>query len=248
MKKSLRVLAAAAAVVTALAFSSCAYDPYYSSTSVGGSYSSGYGGGYGSSTSVFVATGDPHWGYDPVSYSYYDYRSRRYYDPYNYGYYPVGYRPRAVYGVSHPHGWHPGRGYIRPPVRVYDRTVSNYRGRSTYDRQRQSGYSQNRVEGDRSTTNRYSRGENQNSTRRQESNYRPSSNSYRESQRGETRQSSRPSVRQESGGRLPSRYNTPVKSSQRQAASRQESPRSGGGGGNRDKKAEKENGRVRGYR
>lgn len=248
MKKPLRVLAAAAAVFTALAFSSCAYDPYYSSTSVGGSYSSGYGGGYGGSTSVFIATGDPHWGYDPTSYSYYDYRSRRYYDPYNYGYYPIGYRPRAVYGVSHPYGWRPGRAYIRPPVRVYDRTVSNYRSRSSFDRQRQDRYDGSRVQGDRSSSSRNFTRADQNSTRRQENNYRTSSNPYRETQRGETRQSSRSGVRQESGGRLPSRYNTPVKSSQRQAANRQESQRSGGGGGERDKKSDKEKGRVRGYR
>ena len=48
MKKNLRRLAGAAVgAVVALGFTSCAYDPYYSSSSVGGSYSSGYGQGYG---------------------------------------------------------------------------------------------------------------------------------------------------------------------------------------------------------
>ena len=254
MKNYLRILASGALVLTALAVSSCAYDPYYSSASVGGSYNSGYNGGYGysggygGSTSVFIGTGDPHWGYDPTCYSYYDYRSSRYYDPYNYGYYPIGYRPRAVYGISHPYGWRAGGGYIRPPGRVYDRTVSNYRGRSTYDRQRQSGYDQNRVQGDRTSTSRYSRETQQNSSRREEGNYRPTSNNYRERQRGESaRPYSRSSGREESGRRQPSRYNTPVRNADRQPAARQENRR-GDGGGQREQKAEKENGRVRGYR
>ena len=89
--------AAAVGAAAAFAFSSCAYDPYYSAAglTVPG-YGDGYGyGGSGFSTSLFVSTGDPRWGYDPYSYSYYDYRSHRYYDPYLYGYYPVGYRPPA---------------------------------------------------------------------------------------------------------------------------------------------------------
>jgi hypothetical protein len=117
-----------------LAISSCAYDPYYSS--VGGSYSTGYGDGYGYggsnfSTSFFVSTGDPRWGYDPYTYCYYDYRSRRYYDPYLYGYYPIGYRPYALYGVPHPHGWRPGSRYCPPPRTVRDVTVVNYRNRES---------------------------------------------------------------------------------------------------------------------
>ncbi|MCB1131903.1 MAG: hypothetical protein KDN05_12290, partial [Verrucomicrobiae bacterium] len=93
------VLALVAAAVSA-ASTSCYYDPsYYSgSASVPTSYGSGYGYGYGYggsnfSTSFFVSTGDPGWGYDPYCYSYYDYRRRCYYDPYLHGYYPVGYRP-----------------------------------------------------------------------------------------------------------------------------------------------------------
>ena len=142
MKKNFRPWVLAAAVAAAFVFSSCAYDPYY--TSVGGSYSSGYGQGYGYggsnfSTSLFVSTGDPRWGYDPYCYSYYDYRSRRYYDPYLYGYYPVGYRPAVVVGVPHPHGWRPGRSYCPPPRTVRNVTVVNYQNReSAY---RRSNYS-----------------------------------------------------------------------------------------------------------
>lgn len=125
-------MAAVIAAVIAFGFSSCAYDPYYSSA--GGYYGSGYGDGYGYgssnfSTSFFVTTGDPRWGYDPYCHSYYDYRSRRYYDPYLYGYYPVGYRPAIVVGAPHPHGWRPGRGYCPPPSRVRNVTVTNYRNR-----------------------------------------------------------------------------------------------------------------------
>lgn len=142
MKKNLRLsMGAALGAVAALALSSCAYDPYYSSTTFGGSYSSGYsGGGYGDgygyggssfNTSLFVSTGNSQWGYDPYTYSYYDYRRRAYYDPYLYGYYPVGYRPPVVYGVPHPHGWRPGRSSIAPPSRVTNLTVVNYRNRES---------------------------------------------------------------------------------------------------------------------
>lgn len=139
MNKNLRLsIGAALGAAAALALSSCAYDPYYSSTTVGGSYSSGggYGDGYGYggssfSTSLFVSTGNPQWGYDPYTYSYYDYRRRAYYDPYLYGYYPVGYRPPVVYGVPHPHGWRPGRSSIAPPSRVTNVTVVNYRNRES---------------------------------------------------------------------------------------------------------------------
>ncbi len=125
-------------ITAAFAFSSCAYDPYYSS--VGGSYSSGYSSGYGQgygyggsnfSTSLFVTTGDPRWGYDPGCHSYYDYRSRRYYDPYLYGYYPTGYRPVMVYGAPHPYGWRPGRSYCPPPRTVRNVTVVNYQNRES---------------------------------------------------------------------------------------------------------------------
>ncbi len=132
MRKNLLPWTAAFGIAASLAFSSCTYDPYYSSA--GGAYSSGYGDGYGYggsnfSTSLFVSTGDPRWGYDPYSYSYYDYRSRRYYDPYLYGYYPIGYRPPIVYGVPHPYGWRHGSGYCPPPRTVRNVTVVNYRDR-----------------------------------------------------------------------------------------------------------------------
>jgi hypothetical protein len=130
MRKTIRIsssLAVSAAI--ALALGSCTYDPYYT---VGGSYTSGYGSGYGYgssgfSTSLFVSTGDPRWGYDPTCYSYYDYRRRCYYDPYLYGYYPVGYRPPVIIGVPHPHGYR--RNYCPPPTRVTNVTLVNYNNR-----------------------------------------------------------------------------------------------------------------------
>ena len=124
MKQTLFRWAVAAASITAgLLISSCAYDPYYSDGYgySGGSYSSG----------VFISTGDSRWGYDPYCHSYYDYHRRAYYDPYLYSYYPVGYRPPIVYGVPHPHGWRPGRGYCPPPSRVRNSTLSNYRDRAS---------------------------------------------------------------------------------------------------------------------
>ena len=142
MKQHLVFLAAAVAV--AVAVSSCAYDPYYAYA--GGPYSSGYGygNGYGSgygygegygyggsafSTSIFVGTGDPQWGYDPYCSSYYDYHRRCYYDPYLNGYYPLGYRPPVIIGVPHPYGWRPGHGYCPPPRRVHDGMIANYHNR-----------------------------------------------------------------------------------------------------------------------
>jgi len=140
MKKTFRVWAGAAIGLAIVTLSSCAYDPYYGS-SAGVSYSSGgsslgYGDGYGYgnssfSTSIFVSTGNPRWGYDPYTYSYYDYTRRAYYDPYLYGYYPVGFRPYRVYGVPHPHGWRPGRGYCPPPSRIRSTTLSGYRNRES---------------------------------------------------------------------------------------------------------------------
>jgi hypothetical protein len=140
MRKILLPWAAFLGTAISLVSSSCTYDPYYSSA--GGYYGYGDGYGYGGSnfsTSFFVTTDDPRWGYDPYTYCYYDYRSRRYYDPYLYGYYPVGYRPYAVYGVPHPHDWRPGHGHCPPPRTVRNVTVVNYRDReSAY---RNSNYS-----------------------------------------------------------------------------------------------------------
>jgi hypothetical protein len=237
MTKNLRNLAGAAVgAVVALGFTSCAYDPYYSSPAVGASYSSGYGNGYGYggsgfSTSVFIATGDPTWGYDPNCYSYYNYSSRRYYDPYSYGYYPVGYRPAVVYGVPHPYDWHPGGGYIRPPGRVVNVTLSNYQDReyryrnSNYGwarqvRQQPSGssrqqdYRQGQSVNGRTTT--------QATHNRSRTDSRSTGASSRESQSryqgGQpSRGSTSPDARKQSNG-LPSRYNTPVTSPQQQQA------------------------------
>jgi hypothetical protein len=117
--------------VSVIAVSSCAYDPYYSGASYSGSYGHGYGyGSSGFSTSIFVSTGNPRWGYDPYAGCYYDYTRRAYYDPYLYGYYPIGYRPRYVYGAPHPGGWTRGRTYCPPPSTVHSHTLTNYGNRA----------------------------------------------------------------------------------------------------------------------
>lgn len=128
--------------------SACYYDPYYNGSggaSVGGSYSSGgtssYGHGYGYggsnfSTSFFVSTGSPQWGYDPYCSSYYDYHRHCYYDPYLHGYYPVGYRPAVVVGCPHPYGYRSG--YCPPPTVVNNVNVVNYNNR--VDAYRRSNY------------------------------------------------------------------------------------------------------------
>jgi hypothetical protein len=216
MKKSLLCLAGAMA---ALAFSSCAYDPYY-----GTSYSVGYGEGYGYggssfSTSVFVSTGNPRWGYDPDCHSYYDNYRHCYYDPYLYGYYPVGYRPVVVYGAPHPYGWRPGRSYISPPSRVTNITINNYRDReSAY---RSSSYSwAKQVQARPSNYGRPPEprqspsifGGQRSAQRPSSDRYRPSGNSYasRESQSRDpsaaaTQQNWSPKTQRESSNR-PSRY------------------------------------------
>jgi hypothetical protein len=129
MKKNRSILVGLVAGISALAFSSCAYDPYYSA-SYGGGYGDGYGyGSSGFSTSVFVRTGSSRWAYDPYAGAYYDYTRRAYYDPYLYGYYPVGYRPRYVYGSPHPHGWRKGSGYCPPPSKIRSYNLKNYHDR-----------------------------------------------------------------------------------------------------------------------
>jgi len=280
MKKNLRRWAGAAVgAAVSLAFTSCYYDPYSTTTSVGGSYSSGYGDGYGYggsgfSTSVFVSTGNPQWGYDPYCYSYYDYRRRAYYDPYLNGYYPVGYRPPIVYGVPHPYGWRRGSGYIRPPAYVSGSSIRGYQNRATlyngtsygWARQvRQQSAEQGRVVGSRPSTN-YSGGNSNKGTK-------PSSNSYKSKSQptGNYSSSSRQSTNargQKQSGTLPSRYNTPVRDSDQKArqaqgnnGSRQQAQRStasrppvqsgngnGNGNGKGKKNADEENNRKSRYR
>lgn len=161
MKVTRVILSATVAVISAVAVSSCAYDPHYSgaSYSSGGYYSSGYGGGYGGdgygygsgygyggrgfTTTYFVSTGSPRWGYDPYARCYYDYSRRCYYDPYLYGYYPVGYRPRYVHGAPHPHGWSSGHSYIAPPSRIHDRKIDNYHNRTERYRSLDHNWSSN---------------------------------------------------------------------------------------------------------
>ncbi len=229
---------ATAGVLASLALSSCYYDPNYASTSVGATYSSGsgYGQGYGQgygyggsgfSTSVFVSTGNPQWGYDPYCYSYYDYNRRAYYDPYLYGYYPVGYRPPVVYGVPHPYGWRRGSGYIRPPVRVNNGLVRNYQQRG--DRYRGTSYGwakqvrqqpagQGRVVDSHppknSSNNNYSR-PNSGNRNPQQPNYnrskqQPNYNRGKQQSAAPSRQSTN-AQGQKQRGNLPSRYNTPVR-------------------------------------
>lgn len=266
MKKNLRLLIGAAlGALIALGSTSCYYDPAYSTTSVGGSYSSGgYGDGYGYggssfSTSVFVGTGDPRWGYDPYCYSYYDYSSRRYYDPYLNGYYPIGYRPPVVYGVPHPGGWRPGHGYCPPPRYVSRGYVSDYRNRE--GRYRNSDYRwakqvhqrpvENRIQGQRPQGNRYQQNDRQSDSRpnnysrpsgnssRPSSSTRPSGgNSRQEQTRGQSSPYTQKNYRPQTGNRTPERYNSPVYS-QQQRPSQGQRPSSQGYGGQRPSQAQR---------
>jgi hypothetical protein len=249
MKKNLLWLAVAA--LASMAFTSCYYDPYYGggSTTVGGSYSSGYGDGYGYggssfNTSVFVSTGNPRWGYDPYCYSYYDYSSRRSYDPYLNGYYPIGYRPPVVYGVPHPYGYR--RGYCPPPRYISSGYVSNYRNREYRYRNSSYGWAkqvreQPRQHGSRPSQSVYDR----QSQGRPNNASRPNNAYSRDSQyRNQQRESSRPSSRQQrqNDARQSSRRNNTLVNSydgrsasrqsagspQRQQAYRQQAQRSAG--------------------
>ncbi len=142
MKVNRVFLVATAAVISAVAIPSCAYNPHYSSPS----YSSGYGSGYGSrsfTTTHFVRTSNSRWGYDPHTRCYYDYSRRSYYDPYLNGYYPVGYRPVYVQGAPHPHGWRTGRTYIAPPSRIHDHRLQNYQNRPEQYRRLNTDWSRN---------------------------------------------------------------------------------------------------------
>ncbi len=223
MRKFIRSRALAVAAIGAtMAFTSCTY-PYYGSA--GGSYSSGgysegygYGYGYGSgnfSTTMFVSTGNPRWGYDPYCYAYYDYSRRCYYDPYLNGYYPVGYRPPVMIGCPHPYGYR--RSYCPPPRYVNNITVANYRNReqayrgTNYDWARQVRQKPVNQGSNRSRTNydwqrqpdrrTY---DNRPQTNQQKPMWAPSGN------RGNTRQEARPQTSGNRGGRVPSAYNTPV--------------------------------------
>ncbi len=207
MKKNIRnLLGPALGAIVALVFSSCAYDPYYSapSTSVGGSYSS-YSGGYGGgSTSLFISTGDPRWGYDPYSHAYYDYHRRSYYDPYLYSYYPSGYRPSPVYGVPHPRGY--GRGYCPPPARVRDSKFAGYRDRESAYRNSNYGWANQVRGGGGQSQDRY-RPTGRQRTSRGDLDI-PQVPSSRGFERGDN--SGRRTIRSSNQG-LPSSYNNPVR-------------------------------------
>jgi hypothetical protein len=229
MKKLLRHWAVAAAgAVVALAFASCAYDPYYSTA--GGSYSSGYGYGYGYgssnfNTSVFVSTGNPRWGYDPYCYSYYDYQRRCYYDPYLNGYYPVGYRPPVIYGCPHPYGYR--RGYCPPPSYVRYNTIPNYHNREYAYRNsnygwakqvRQQPVTKGRVQDQhpaRQTSGNGYRTDSRTGNVPRNSNHetpgiRPSGGSSTRPTQGRSNYGVKPGVREQKGASLPQAYNTPV--------------------------------------
>lgn len=224
MQKQLRNwLGATAVAAFVIGISSCAYDPYYSSSSVSGSYSTGYSSGYDGSavsTSLFISTGDARWGYDPNTYCYYDYNRRAYYDPYLYGYYPVGYRPRVVYGTPHPYGWRPGHGHIRPPSRIYNTNIRNYQNREYAYRNSNYTWAKNvrqQPGTSRPYGNSYDRSGGPNSFSRPNysgnSNQRPASNYRTEQQRPVGSNRYTPPTRQPQGNsRLPSNYNTPVTS------------------------------------
>lgn len=150
MKVNRVFLTATVAAISAVAVSSCAYDPYYSGSSYssGPSYGSGYGSGYGYggrnfTTTHFVRTSNSRWGYDPYTRCYYDYTRRCYYDPYLNGYYPVGYRPVYVHGAPHPHGWSSRHRYIAPPSRVHDHRLTNYNNRTERYRSLNTDWSRN---------------------------------------------------------------------------------------------------------
>jgi hypothetical protein len=190
MIKKTRFCGIAVVVAASTALTSCYYDPYF--TSVSATYGTGYSSGYhgsGYSSSVYISTGDPEWGYDPHLYSYYNYRRRCYYDPYLNGFYPVGYRPPVFAGCVHPHGWRPGSSYCPPPRRVSNITIVNYRNReSSY---RRSGYIQEGYRGQYAT--QQSRPETKPSFfQRPEQDVRPQQNYTRPSPGFQQQQQSRP--------------------------------------------------------
>ncbi|MEO8614337.1 MAG: hypothetical protein ABI600_04290 [Luteolibacter sp.] len=264
MKKNLRLLVGVAVGAAAfLAFTSCAYDPYYSSSSVGGYYGGGYGDGYGYggssfSTSLFVSTGDPRWGYDPNCYSYYDYQRRCYYDPYLNGYYPIGYRPPVIYGCPHPYGWRSGSGYCPPPRGVRNVAVVNYRNReSAY---RNSGYGWAGQVRQQPTRSEPSRGQRAEQQRYQTPDRRPSYDSSSSYNRQSYQRESTPQYRADSVVRpqaeqskrqsqSQSRYNAPVndytpptsqrrQQSERSTSSEMKRPQLGAPGGRHQSSAE----------
>ena len=259
MKKNLRLVVGVAIGAAAfLTFTSCAYDPYYSSSSVGGYYGVGYGDGYGYggssfSTSLFVSTGDARWGYDPNCYSYYDYHRRCYYDPYLNGYYPIGYRPPVVYGCPHPYGWRSGSGYCPPPRGVRNVTVTNYRNRESAYRNSSYGWAhQVRQQPTRSEPSRGQRAEQQ---RHETQERRSPDNNHSSYNRPSYQREAAPQYRADSVTRsqaaqnkhqsqLQSRYNSPVNdyseprsqsrhSSERSRNSEMQRPQLGSPGGGR---------------
>lgn len=119
-------------LASAIALSSCVYDSGYYGPPAGnyrGSLSTTYSSSGYSSTSLFISTGNPRWGYDPHCHSYFDYTTRCYYDPYLNGYYPYGYRPPVIVGVPHPYGWRPGHRSCPPPRHYRNYKLRNHEHR-----------------------------------------------------------------------------------------------------------------------
>ena len=144
MKVNRVFLSATVAIISVLAVSSCFYDPHYSGSSYSSRYGNGYGyGGRSFTTTYFVHTNSPRWGYDPYARCYYDYSRRCYYDPYLKGYYPVGYRPRCVQAAPHPHGWRSGSRSIIAPSQIRDRKIDNYQNREDCYRSLNTHWSRN---------------------------------------------------------------------------------------------------------
>lgn len=144
MKVNRVFLSATVAVISVAAVSSCFYDPHYDGSSYSPRYGSGYG--YGSrsfTTTYFVHTNSPRWGYDPYARCYYDYSRRCFYDPYLNGYYPVGYRPKCIQAAPHPHGWRSGSRSILAPSQIRDRKINNYENREDCYRSLNTHWSRN---------------------------------------------------------------------------------------------------------
>jgi len=162
-------------IASAITLSSCVYDPgYYYNTPGGysGAVSTTYSSSGHSSTSLFISTGNPRWGYDPSCYSYYDYTTRCYYDPYLNGYYPYGYRPPVIIGVPHPYGWRPGYRTCPSPRHYRNTRLSNHEHRDIAYRNLNQSWSRN-VHVQSSSNDRYDRNRSFSSDRYNRDRYSP---------------------------------------------------------------------------
>lgn len=146
-------------LASAITLSSCVYDSGYYGPPAGsyrGSLSTTYSSPGYSSTSLFISTGNPRWGYDPYCHSYFDYTTRCYYDPYLNGYYPYGYRPPVIVGVPHPYGWRPGHRTCPPPRHYRNYKLRNHEHRDLAYRKLDHSWAKN-VRVDKDAYERHSR-------------------------------------------------------------------------------------------